>query len=357
MSPHVLFVPVSGGSGFGELARCRVIAGGLIQAIPAATAAIFTPERFASDDTSDVRRHLIDASPTHRTTVVNRVIRDTRPDIVVFDSSCRVSQLSMARRCGARVVYIASRPSRRRRGFALRRLRRIDQMWLLDPAHARTPLRVSERLLVALAGRPEVLFLDPVFPSLTRDRAAAVRSELGVPASGYPLWVPGGGGWTIRGRSAVDVFVEGATRLSDEAGIAGVVVAGPLHDGGKPPTNGLTWLDAVDVETMAALVDGAGVVITGGGSMISQVLAQGRPCVAAPLGGRDQAARVATAGEHGWILASTPEPEDLASHASSVLDGSGVREGLLTRIRGLGLGNGLDPAVEALRRLAGDSGD
>jgi hypothetical protein len=185
--PRFLFVPVSGPGGAGEYFRSLAVARALERRWPgcAITFIVSRDAPYARDTPYPVR--LVDRSPTYETRAVIDTIERERPDVVIFDSSGRVAQYRRARELGARVVFVSSRATTRRKGFRLRRMRRIDQHWIAQPRILGGDLGAGERLRLRLMPGCGVEFLevlhDPVDEPGTRD----LQRHLGVESGGYVL--------------------------------------------------------------------------------------------------------------------------------------------------------------------------
>src|SRR5262249_16940707 len=114
--PHVLFIPVSGGRGLGEFARC-VILGDAIRARWSGSRIQLVASRGHPLLGTQFDVAWTERSPTLESPAVCDVIRKMGPDIVVFDSTCEPAQVACARALGARTVFISSRSRTVERAF------------------------------------------------------------------------------------------------------------------------------------------------------------------------------------------------------------------------------------------------
>ncbi|WP_036139680.1 hypothetical protein, partial [Aerolutibacter daejeonensis] len=105
---RLLFVPVSGSEGSGEVQRCRLLADALQARWPAVDAHFLLAEGTPALSWPTTT---LSASPTRAVPEVVAAIEALRPAVVVFDGNTRVAALRAARRVGARVVLLSSRPS------------------------------------------------------------------------------------------------------------------------------------------------------------------------------------------------------------------------------------------------------
>ena len=348
--PKFLFVPVSGPGGAGEYFRSLAVARALERRWPGCAIRFIVSRDapYACDIPYPVR--LVDRSPTYETRVVIDTIERERPDVVIFDSSGRVAQYGRAKELGARVVFVSSRATTRRKGFRLRRMRRMDQHWIAQPRILGGDLRAGERLRLRLVPGCGVEFLevlhDPVDESGTRD----LQQQLGVESGGYVLVCPGGGGVFNDRRDATQVFYEAGCRLARDAGLPVVAVLGARFVPKEPQPAGVHLLQTLPNAQLMGLLRDARVAVINGGSLLLQALAQRTPCVAAPIA-EDQPARIEACARRGYCRATTLDAPSLVRGALDLLESHGERAALRDRLAALNLRNGVDVAVEAIARL------
>jgi hypothetical protein len=349
-APRILFIPASGAKGVGEYFRSLTIAEGVRRRWPAADIRFVLSREAGYAQEAPFPVVLVDRSPTYETGAVVRAIEELRPDIVVFDSAGRVAQYRQARRGGARVVYVSSRPKTRWKGFRVRRMLQLDQHWLAWPRALDGGLSPWERLKLRLVPQVEVVFLDCLFPPPDATRAAAYRRELGLDGSPYMLFCAGGGGYRHNGLSAPEIFGHAAIQVARRGRPRTVWVRGPNYAGELTPTPGLLSLGALSGEQMMDLLSGASLATINGGSLLLQALALKVPCVAAPVAG-DQDARIRACSARGVLRASELESAALAQAASALFDDAQGLQAIRTRLAELDLTNGVDKAVTALEGL------
>lgn len=236
------------------------------------------------------RRSCCPSSPTFHPREVSALIRDERPDLVVFDNAGRTAQLRAARDSGARVVYISSRPRQRRKAFRLK--------WL--PAARRALDRVARVHGGAPSARPSgskcaSASTDPPCASSTRssptpspEESAQVAARFGLEPEGFALVVPGGGGAHPGAEQGPRTMAAAALRLA-RSGHPTLLVGleGQVSDG-RP---GLRHCAHLPIRELAALLARARVVVANGGDTLLQALSFQRICVAAPLA-QDQIGRI-----------------------------------------------------------------
>jgi len=351
-TPRFLFVPVTGGEGLGEFARCLTLAHGVLERWPAARVRFVRDRESPEIDDDRIDALEITGSPTYNSERINRWMELESPDVAIFDSTGRRSQLDAAGRLGAKRVLIASRPSRRRKVLLRRMLSRSEQVWLIEPDARRRHLDRWERLNLRLSGtRPRVLFVEALFPVSVESRRKAVVRGLGLDGRPFALFSPGGGGWLVQNRPAAEVFIEAARLVSEASDLATIVIAGPLHEGNLTGSPSVIVKRSLSPERLADLFHEAEILVIGGGSSVGQAIAMRKLIVASALGGSDQAERVARYAEQGLLDSCAPEPGPLADSVLALHGDEDRREAMRTRQAALPLRNGLDTALDSLADL------
>jgi hypothetical protein len=351
-APRFLFVPVTGGEGLGEFARCLTLAHGVLERWPRARVRFVRDREAPEIDEDRIDALEITGSPTYNSTRINRWMELEPPDVAIFDSTGRRSQLDAAGRLGARRVLIASRPSRRRKVLLRRMLSRSDQVWLIEPDVRRRQLDRWEQLNLWLSGsRSRVVFLEALFPVSVASRREAVVREVGLDGRRYALFSPGGGGWIVHDRPAAEVFIEAARLVSERSDLSTIVIAGPLHEGELNGSRSVIVKRSLSPERLADLIHDAEIVVLGGGSSVGQAIAMGKLTVAAALGGSDQAERVARYAEQGLLAGCAPEPHRLSESVLVLYGDEDRREAMRTRQAASPMQNGLDLALDSLADL------
>ncbi len=339
--PRVLFIPVSGARGTGEVQRCRILAEAAL-----ARDARLEPHFLLAPGGPPVGFPVtpLRDTPTRDTRGVCAAITALRPDLVVFDGNSRVETQESARRAGARTLLVSSRPSARDRGFRARRMARLDAHWLVGAELLNEAPnwreRLARRLFPGVAVRRfATLFAPP--PPGTLER---LRERHGLPAE-YAIVCPGGGRHRPGGRDAAELFGLAAADLA-RRGVP-VVAVGTRA---APPEGSLPPLPNHE---LMALLAGARLGVVGGGSLVVQVLAVGTPAVALPLT-REQRARtrwLAGAGALREVL-DTAVPA-LAEAALALYREDERRTAQRAAARRLGLVNGLPQALDDFATLVG----
>jgi hypothetical protein len=350
--PDLMFIPVSGGSGLGELARSLSLARASLQRWPGARIRLVASNEAPEVDDPAIKRLAIDGSPTFHSAEIVAWLEQDPPDVVLFDCTARRSQLDAARRNGVSSIFIASRPTQRRRALLYRTLSRLTEVWVIEPQFQRRPFNLWERLNLRLASSTRVQFLDSVFPESDPARRSAVRSRLGVGSGPYAFFVPGGGGWHVHGQAAAEVFAAAARSVVGSTGLSAVVLTGPLYKGEMASREGLVIQHSLSPEHVIDLVHDAELVVTGGGSIIGQALALRKMVVATALGGSDQTARVRSCADQGLMVSCGSDADALAAAVTRLLSDPAQRAAIGERVAALGMRNDLATAMDHLARLA-----
>lgn len=346
---RVLFVPVSGPDGAGEYYRSVAIAEAVKRRWPKADITFVVNCEAGYAQRVPFPARLIDGSPTRSTEAVNRVIEELRPDVVVFDSAGRHAQLKCARKLGAHTVYISSRVKTRWKGFRLRRMRLLDQHWLVWPQFLQGGLNFWEKLKLKLIPSVRIVPLNVLFPPPDTVRAAALQKELGVEAGKYVLMCAGGGGYHRGGRPAPETFADAAAliRQSGADGMKIVFIRGPNYAGPIQELPGVVMLGSLSSQQLIDMLDGARLGVVNGGSLLLQALSLKLPCVAAPVAA-DQNRRIDVCTQRGLASGVNLDAVEIAAAARALLEDGARHEAMRRELRQLNLANGIEPALEAL---------
>jgi hypothetical protein len=348
----IVFVPVSGPGGAGEYHRALAVARGverrwsgceirfvLNSAAPYAASAPYPGLR-------------LDDSPTRSSAAVCAYLRRERPDVVVFDSAGRQAQYATAREVGAAVVYVSSRPRTRWKGFRWRRMRLLDQHWIAQPRQLGGAPGPYERLKLRLLGRPSLVFLDTVHEPVDEAAVRELQARLRLEPGRYVVLCPGGGGDFGHGPDPAVVYAQAARALRSRLACPVVAVLGARAGAllADAPTDHGRTLTSLPNGVLLGLIRDATVAAVNGGSLLLQSVAQGTPLVAAPIAG-DQAARIRRCADFGCVREVRLEPQSLADAVAALIDDPAACAAMRAGAARMGLGNGVDVAMEAIERL------
>ena len=371
-SPRVLFIPVSGKFGTGEYSRSLAIAQGIGSRWPGAALLFILSREAPYAASAPIPTELLDSSPTFHTGAVVDIIGRWRPDVVIFDNAGRTAQLRAAKRAGARVVYISSRPRQRSKAFRLRWMRILDEHWIAYPQFVAGQLLFLERLKLRFLHRPEVRYLDVILARAGDEPRPSAWARWGMEVGEYVLVVPGGGTGHPGAKDAVGEFLDAARALA--AGGRNVVFvggAGPLQAGAevavRPEGGGraeggervggdgrLCMVASLPQSELAELMRGAQLVLVNGGSTLLQAIACGKACIAAPIAG-DQSERIRRCVTAGVAVAAPLESRAMVRATQELADDESRVNALAGRAMALGLADGVDVALRALTPLLGGS--
>ncbi|HET9693416.1 MAG TPA: hypothetical protein VFP48_03455, partial [Steroidobacteraceae bacterium] len=167
----MLFVPVSGPGGAGELMRCLIVARELRRTTPDVDVHFLVARNAVFREAVDFPIHDCDDSPTRSTPQVVALLREWRPDVVVFDNAGRTEQLRAAKALGARLVFTSRSPRLRWKAFRVSWLALLDEHWIVFPKFVTGGLSSLERLKLRWSPTYVVRHLDTLFtPSSADDR-------------------------------------------------------------------------------------------------------------------------------------------------------------------------------------------
>jgi hypothetical protein len=347
--PKFLFVPVSGPGGAGEYYRSLAIAGAVERRWPGCGIrfVLSRDARYGADCPYPILQ--VERSPTYETREVVGILELERPDVVVFDNAGRVAQYRRARELGAGVVFMSSRASTRRKGFRLRRMRWIDQHWIVAPRFASSGLGLLERLRMRLVPGHEIVFMDVLHEPVDAAGSGELQRRLGIEARRYALACPGGGGVFGAGPDAAQVFFDASVGLASRSGMPVVAVLGPRFTSPRSVPPGVHVLASLPNAQLMGMLRDARLGLTNGGSLLLQAIALGAPCVAAPIS-EDQPARLAACASRGLVRPAALDAASLVREAT-VLLAEDECDRLRSRLHEIAVVNGLDVAVEALGRV------
>jgi predicted glycosyltransferase len=340
-APRILFVPVSGAFGMGEYARSLSIAQAALRQWPQACIHFILSRQAPYAATVPFPATLLDSSPTFHTAAVTESIQAFKPNIVIFDNAGRTAQLRAGHRAGARIVFISSRSRQRRKAFRWRWMQLIDEHWIAYPQFIAGGLGFLERFKLSRLKKPVVRYLDVI---LSRARAGAdsILAREGLSLESYVLVVPGGGTGHPGAGDASAKFLAAAQSLADSGP---TVFVGP-----GAPRGPLRGFNALPQADLAALMGGARLIITNGGSTLLQAIACGRACIGVPIA-QDQPRRIQRCVEAGVARAAELDAASMVQAAGELLRDESARAALARRASDLQLADGIDVALAALIQL------
>jgi spore coat polysaccharide biosynthesis predicted glycosyltransferase SpsG len=348
---RLLFAPVSAPMGMGEYARAREIAAAVARRWPQAQIHFLVSREAPYANAVPFPATLLPSSPTFHPKEVAQVMREFRPDVVIFDNAGRTSQLRAAHDLGARVVFVSSRARQRRKAFRLRWMRLIDEHWIAYPQFVAGALTGIERLKLRLLNRPAVRYLDTILPEPQPHEAAATLARFDLQPDSFVLVVPGGGTAHPGAANAPQVMTEAAERLAALGHATLLIGANAPSRAQSLPL--LRHTARVSMSELTALLRNARLVICNGGDTLLQAIACSRPCVAAAIA-HDQASRIARCEAAGLVTGARLDAGELERAALSLICDEHRRAAQLIQMARHPLTNGLGTAVESIERLVAD---
>ncbi|MFI4880111.1 MAG: hypothetical protein ACHQD6_06555 [Steroidobacterales bacterium] len=320
-SARLLFIPVSGPMGMGEYARSLAIATAMAQRSPGVEVHFALSRAAPYAAATPFATTLLPSSPTFHPREVSALIREFRPQVVVFDNAGRTQQLRAAAAAGARVVFVSSRRRQRRKAFRLRWLPLIDEHWIAYPEFIAGSLTPLERLKLRLAGRPRIRYVDTLLPLPDATLATSTLARFGLAARGYVLIVPGGGTAHPGAEDAPGIVAAAAGAIAAR-GYATLLVGGNAGASNDPAQLQRTPL--LPLAQLCELIRAARVVICNGGDTLLQVLACGRPCVAVSIA-HDQAHRIECCARAGLARPAPLDSQAIHSAAIGLLESQSLQ--------------------------------
>ena len=347
---RVLFSPVSGPGGAGELMRCLIIARELAKADPTADIRFLVNRHAVFRESVNFPIIDCDASPTNSTSQVLATIESFRPDVMVFDNSGRTAQLRAAKRAGARLVFSSRAPKLRWKAFRIKWMRLLDEHWIVFPTFVTGGLSRVEGLKLRFFPHYGVRQFDTLFTPSEPEARNAWLAGYGLEPGAFVVFVPGGRGEATRVAEPAELFIAAAREFSAATGQRSVVLTGRKNVTPSDDPN-LVLLPRVEPDHVQYLLSEALIVVSNGGSTMIHVLAHGRPIVSIPLAG-DQDRRIRRAVR--LQIAETAErtPQAIAEVAARLLREPERRAAMCRRTAELGIANGVGEAVAALLALA-----
>jgi UDP:flavonoid glycosyltransferase YjiC (YdhE family) len=229
-------------------------------------------------------------------------------------------------------------------------MRLLSEHWIVFPSFVTGGVTWLERRKMLLFPEYTVRRLDTLFPPSEPEARRAYLARHGLEPGAYTVFVPGGRSEGQRIAEPAEHFIAAARRFVELTGYRSVVLTGRKATETSAVENPLLLPRVGPGEVQHLLADASFVVSNGGTTMV-HTLAHGRPLVAVPLAG-DQDRRIRRAARLEIAVSAPPDAEAIAQAAAALLADPARREAMPGRIAELGIANGVDEAVAALRALA-----
>jgi spore coat polysaccharide biosynthesis predicted glycosyltransferase SpsG len=347
-TPRFLFLPVSGPHGMGEYVRTLQIAHAAATRWPNAEIHFALSRKAPYAPDGAFASTLLPSSPTFHTPEVIALIKQLRPNVVIFDNAGRTAQLRAAQRNGAHVVYISARSRQRRKAFRWRWMSLIEEHWVAYPEFLAGPLSAIEKFKLQWMGRPLLRYLDVLLPAADARADALVLERFELSAQSYVLLVPGGGTGHPGAHDAVQTFATAAHELAARDTTS--VLVAPPSGYAMRVSAALKTVPRLPLTELAALMRHARVVVANGGSTMLQAIACRAPCVAVSIA-NDQAKRVRQCADAGLVVAAGLNADQIVGVAAALLNSEPARAALVRHAANLQLADGLGIALASLEAL------
>jgi UDP:flavonoid glycosyltransferase YjiC (YdhE family) len=337
--------------------RCLIIARELVRADPGLDVRFLVARDAVFRESVEFPILDCDQSPTRSTAQVLAAIESVKPQVMVFDNSGRTAQLQAARRAGASLVFTSRAPRLRWKAFRLKWMRLLDEHWIVFPAFVTGRLTAFERLKMKLFPQYRVRHFDTFFRPSDESARLAWLAAHGLEAGRFTLFAPGGRGERHEATDPAELFTVAAREFAAATGRTAAVLTGSpkLTAAQLAEPAGVRLLPRISPDEVQHLVAGAEMIVGNGGTSMIHALAHGRPMVAVPLAS-DQSRRIRRAVRAGFVVRGPMDASGIAAAAATLWNEPARREEMQRRIGELGITNGVDEAVAALRALARRAG-
>lgn len=311
----VIFIPVSSPEGIGEYMRSMVIANALQQCRTDIDIQFVLNRNAPYASQCPFSAHLLANSATKETKAVAAILQAEKPDVVVFDCSGRASQVKLAAKLGAKVIFISQHRKKRAKGFSWTRLRYLSEHWITQFQFVDGGISWIERLKLKLSGGSAPLFVGPVFSA---PQTTVPQSWSTLPSNQYWVFAAGGGGHVIAGQPATEVFYQAALQIATEQNPA-LIVTGMNYHGQLASTDSVTVVKSLNNAELMTLVNNAKALVCGAGDLMGQAIVLGKPIVAVAVA-KDQPARLAACANKQLVVAALPEATDIVTKIRQLPD-------------------------------------
>ncbi|SET87366.1 Spore coat polysaccharide biosynthesis protein SpsG, predicted glycosyltransferase [Thalassotalea agarivorans] len=338
----MLFIPVSSPEGMGEYMRSLLVADALQEKRANAEIAFILNERAPYTAHCPYTVFGSKGSATKDSKAVEQALKEFQPDVVIFDASGRAKQFKLAKRLGAKVVFISQHKKKRARGLKLNRLPYIDHHFVVQPSFCLPPLSLVARLKLRIFPAARPTHIDAVYnePDIAKTQQWLIDHNLN--DKPFVLLSAGSGGHHINGLYATELFNDYALQLSQALKLHCIVVIGPNYPYEAPENSAaITYVRALQNDTFVGLLKLAELVVISAGDTLVQSAAMQVPSLCQAIA-KDQYRRLQQFQSEGLTLAV--EPKKIVIQATKVMT--------LFKQQGVSsqppLKNGLSTILEAL---------
>ncbi len=348
--PVILFIPVSSTKGIGEYTRSMILAETLLSENNNFDIHFIINKYVNYANDSPYKVHYSQHSATKDTPTVKAVMKQIRPDIVIFDCAGRSQQMAYAKSLGAKVIFISQHKRKRARGLKLQRLLNTDLHWVVQTNYAISKINWLSRIKLNLLSKPIPKNIGPILPKIDHHQTQKILSKYQLLSRQYYIFCSGSGGHKVKSQFAADIYYQSAVQFSQQHKIPSVVIFGPNYPNEIPKDNFVQCYRFIpSAEYIILLNEAKGCVISAGDTLLQSIELQ-RPCVAAPVS-KDQPARLKICAAQGLLIPSKPTVQELCINASLLMNKKHY-EAVKNRIKEIQPVCGLDIAIKDINRLS-----
>jgi hypothetical protein len=345
----ILFVPTHENGGTGEYYATLALALALRRRRPDVRIAFLLQADPRMRQDVPFRRFMHQGEPAAKHDFYAAMIARLRPQVALFNTTCRTSALRACRRHGVRSAVITNNRGSLRKAFRLDWLLLLDHHWHQRYLVTQPVFSPMQRWLARFSPVERLLY-DTMYADAQGEAAdlpPQVAERLRKP---FALFIPGGGGYKLDGRPAAEVFLEAAEAFHRATGMEALTLLGGFHQPvlAEQRTMGLA---EVSQATLMELLRRATVAVTSGGSCLHQALHCGAGVVSAVVGGGDQAERIAEYAANGLVLSSPARSADLAQAAARLVREPELSRQLRQRCSAYSFVNGIPLMADTLSQM------
>jgi len=348
-TPSILFIPVSSPSGSGEYYRSLILAEEFKKIYPSADIHFILNRYVCYADSCPFPTHLSKHSATKDTPKVKQVIKELRPDLVIFDCSGRASQFKYAKSMGCKVIFLSQHRKKRARGLKLSRMFYYDLHWVVQPDYTIPPLSWMEKLKLKFARKNVPQNIGAILPKIVSNNDSSLLQEYGVVENEYFLFSAGSGNHLKNGELIADIFYRAALSFANKTKIPCVMVFGINYPHKLPDNSSVTCIHHLPYsEFSQLLISAKGRVISAGDTLL-QTIELRKPSVAVAVT-KDQPARLSACTSMELVIDAKPEEEDILYKAIQLLDKT-IYLSILNKMKAQQAIGGLEIALQGMAQL------
>lgn len=332
-----LFVPVSSPKGVGEYMRSQAVAKKLQRDNPDADIAFVLSAEAPYHKDCPFKVFLTPQSPTKHSSMVNKVMDEFQPQLVLFDASGRVAQFRHAKAIGAKTVFTCQHNAKVRRGMRLRRWRYTDEIWRVQAHGASASYSSWQRLKSKILNKPLPIPIGPIFPLPEPEKEDTLLHKHGLQKNNYLIVSSGSGGHYVEGKNAQETFNEAALIFANKHKLETRVVFGPNYSGSAIKQGYCASVSTLEGGEFVTLLGSAKLALISAGSTLFQCASLGVQNVSVSVAG-DQAERLEWCEQRNLTTGAALNVNAIVSALESIdeqpqkIDRTLVENGLITAV-------------------------